>query len=579
MAYHLKLKNKHVNFLFDSNGHLNVFNLVRLFRDTKLNDKVVLDVRAMKVQHQELIGSKFEAFLRLFVKIIPTSQDSVCLKYSNIHPSIIGKLCKTYGPLSDKVTLTLGFQYLTHQEESRSDPHFVKNIRGAVLLSLVQDLLDNGSVQKKISIFDEKSPLLLHSASDFLSNKENAEMMWSVLCSWEMDHEHQYESEINRRISRSLKAKKDLDKLSKELINRVLLDKPFSFFIRMIESKCDLPISIFASKKNIHIWFVDDQQANGWRKLISEIISGLSIDLSPLSGLEDVSQQLDLVSFDDNVAIPDIALVDLRLSESDQVIETYGAKDLSGFKVVDLLQKRWSGLPIMITSSSSKLWNMEKAIERGAVAYWRKSDEVGDCEVENAVLIAFDINFQFIEKLGLTLKKAQYRYVFRIVESLKFKINLHIIKDISLQRCIENYAVELEQKTSWMCWQKTDDTKTIDSLYLGVMEIFNEIEPLLWDPITEKLILVPDKKVRSTSRKSDNLVINDTLDYLDKIYDLGLTGLSSSYESCKSIRNKLPTVHGSEGAKDFKHASLENIEKSLLIVWCLLSALIQNKND
>lgn len=578
MSSKLKLKKKHVPFLFDSNDHLNIFNLVRLFRTNKNSNNVFIDIRPMKHQQQELIASNFEVFLRLYAKLISTSHYSVTLKYSNVSEYIIDKLCEKFGRPSDKVTLIFDFQYLKNQEDKNKDPHFVKNIRGAVLLSLVQDLLNSGEIQNNISIFDETSPLLLHSASDFLNNEENSLMMWRVLEEWEREQAQEYKDQINVRIQRSLKAKKVLDKLSKELTKKNRADDSFVTFIEKLQSNIGLSKSIYASTEELHIWFVDDQHANGWYKLINKILADSKVVLRALTGLEDVEMMLDLASYDDDLIMPDVALVDLRLSNNDQVIEAYDADDLSGFQVVDLLLKHWSGLPIMITSASSKLWNMEKAIERGAVGYWRKSDEAEACE-KNAVLTAFDINFQFIEKLTLALKKVRYKYIFRIIESLRAEVKPMAIRYSSFHRCINNYATELEQKTSWMCWKKTDESKINDSLFLGVMEIFNEIEPLLWNRKSRKLVLVPNMEVDISSEKSDKQIINQTLDYLDSEYDIRGMGLTSRYENCKKIRNKLPSIHGSVLADDIKHARLEDIETSLLIVWCLLNELVKKGCD
>lgn len=576
MAFNLKLNAGHLTFLFDKNDHLNIFNLVRLFKSNKDNQEIIIDVSEISTQHQESIAVKFTVFLNLYAKLVSSHQNTASLIYSNITPELIDKLNEKSTFIQDNKTLIFELNCQSSQKENPKDPHFVKNARGAVLLSLVQDLLDSGRVGNQISIFDEKSPLRLHSASDFLHNKENALMMWNVLKIWETEHEQAYKEEINRRIHQSLIAKKELSRLSSQLTKQVSLNKSFALFIEVLQSKIGLQKDIYLSTDNLEIWFVDDQHANGWLKLMERIIPDSNVNLKPLSGVEDVNLTISSSS-SMSFNIPDLALVDLRLSDSDQLVESYNAHDLSGFKVVDLLLKKWSGLPIMITSASSKLWNMEKAIERGAVTYWRKSDEVVDYECKNSVLTAFDINLQFIEKLTLTIKRARYKYVFRIVESLSSKVKLLAIKSSSLQRCIEHYAIELEQKTSWMCWKKTDEIKINDSLYLGVMEIFNEIEPLLWNSEGKNLILNPSKKATISSNNTDNQVINHTLDFLDTKY--GITGISltSRYEKCKSIRNKLPSIHGSEAANDVKHATLVDIETTLLIVWCLLNELVKTK--
>ncbi|MEZ9291237.1 response regulator [Vibrio lentus] len=572
----MKLHSSHVKFLFDRNDSLNIFNLVRLFKSNVHDYEISLDTSGLSRLYQESIAVNFTAFLNLYKKLISSDKNTASLIYSGIKPELILLLTKKYNVLKDNETLIFELNDALSKNNSKRNPHFVKNIRGAVLLSLVQDLVDNESVDNHFSIFDEKSPLLLHSASDFLHNDENAMMMWNVLRGWESEHELEYKKEINRRIQQNLKAKKDFGTLSTELTKQVSANTSFSNFIELLQTKVGLEKDIYRTKDNLDIWFVDDQYANGWLKLMKRIIPDSSINLKPLSGVEDVNLTLSSsssVSF----TIPDLALVDLRLSDSDQSVEDYNAHDLSGFQVVDMLLEKWSGLPIMITSASSKLWNMEKAIERGAVTYWRKSDEATDYESKNSVLTAFDINLQFIEKLTLTIKRTRYKYIFRIVESLRSKVKLLSIDSSSLQRCIEHYAIELEQKTSWMCWKKTDEIKVNDSLYLGVMEVFNELEPLLCN--NQHLTLDPSTKVKVSSNNTDNQVINKTLDFLDQKYDIGGVGLNSRYMTCKSVRNKLPIIHGSEAANDIRHATFVDIETSLLIAWCLLNELVQKNRD
>lgn len=577
MSSNLKLKNKHVPFLFDSNGHLNIFNLVRLFRASKKSDSIFIDISVMKSQHQELIVSKFEVFVRLYRKLISTSTSSATLKYSKVNGYIVDKFCESFDCPSNKAILRFDLKVLKNKEEEKKDSHFVKNIRGAVLLSLVQDLLNSGEIQNNISIFSETSPLLLHSASDFLNNEENSLMMWKVLEEWEIEQAQEYKEQINVRIKRSLKGKNALVKLSKELTKKDPVNNPFVAFIKTLQTNISPPQNFYESTEKLHVWFVDDQHANGWFKLINNILEDSNIALRALAGLEDVDQMLDLALYDTDLVMPDIALVDLRLSETDQGVEAYDADDLSGFQVVDLLLKRLFGLPIMITSASNKLWNMEKAIERGAVGYWRKSDEVEGCD-KNAVLTAFDIHFQFIEKFTFVLKKIKYKYIFRIIESLRVEVKPLEIKYRSLHRCIDNYALELEQKTSWMCWKKTDESKINDSLFLGVMEIFNEIEPLLWNSNSRELVLVPGTKVNFSNEKSDKQIINQTLDHFDIEYNFMGMGLASRYRTCKEIRNHLPSIHGSVSAGNIKHASLEDIETSLLITLFLLHKFIKNNN-
>lgn len=575
MTTHFSVTNEYLKFLFD-NKHLNIFNLVRLLKNNTSSDEILIDVSLIPNIYQESIAISFISFLNVYSKLIPNHQKSASLFYSEIRPFIIDKLDKNDGVLIDKDIVLFELKQLKPQQDKQKDPHYIKNIRGAVLLSLVQDLIELDCLGNNIPIFDKKSPLLLHSASSFLNNEDNALMMWKVLESWEVEYEREYKAEINRRIKKTLQEKKALGVLINKQVQQSTERNKLVSFIDELQSKIGISKGIYTTPNNLHIWFIDDQQANGWFKLIESMVPNSNIEITPLSGVKDVIEYLKLYSINTKVEIPDLAMVDLRLSGSDQVVENYKSHDLSGFEVVDLLRKQWPGLPIMISSASSKLWNMEKAIERGAVAYWRKSDEVSD--YENAVLTAFDINFQYIEKLTLTLKMAEYKYVFRIVESLRVIVKTLVIKSDSLQRCIENYANELEQKTTWMCWRKTSEIKVKDSLFLGIMEIFNEIESILWNRNNNSLILVPDKQVKSSS-SLDKQIINDTLDHMDRKYEINGVALKERYEKCKNIRNKLPIIHGSEGANDIKHATLIDIETSLLIIWCILNELKLKNNS
>ena len=80
-------------------------------------------------------------------------------------------------------------------------------------------------------------------------------------------------------------------------------------------------------------------------------------------------------------------------------------------------------------------------------------------------------------------------------------------------------------------------------------------------------------------KKEDKKIINKSLEHLDRKYKIGGSGLESMYEKCKSVRNKLPSIHWSESERNVKHASIENIEISLLIIWTLIKELKAVKNS
>jgi hypothetical protein len=267
----------------------------------------------------------------------------------------------------------------------------------------------------------------------------------------------------------------------------------------------------------------------------------------------------------------------LRLSTEDLTYEIYDSADLSGFLVIDDLLEAWKCLSVVVASSSNKLWNEEKAIRRGAVAYWRKSDEVHASSDEEATITALDIYDQFTEKFVLAMRQVRYLQLFRINQLLLELVAKSRPLNRELTRSITNYCKEAPRKISWMLWQELDEKEVCNSLFLGVMEIFNELESSLWDQKTKEMVLSPDKSVTNFSNKEDSQIINRTLSALDDTYKIGGQGLVSKYETLKGIRNHLPIIHGSRSYGSAKDASVTHIEGALLIVWAVLQALyLQN---
>lgn len=573
MAQCLKVRSESASFIFDDEDNLNIFNLLRLVRDFSRENEISIDISTLEQKYQLTIASKFSNFLELYSAIVRPTQEIAYLVFSNIEQSFIESLNKNQKFIHEDNILIFEIDDANPKINNPQDPHYVKNARGVALLSLVQDLLAHGSLQKNFSIFNEKSPILLHSASIFLYNEENSKMIWKILEEWNGQDINQYKSTINQRIARSREARINLDVALKDATWQLLNNRTFKVFVNLLESKFDLPTSIYSSTGKLNLWLVDDQHANGWLKLISNIVSDTYIEITTLSDKEDVSLHVKFITTRDNLEAPDIAIVDLRLSHNDDGIEGYNAQDLSGFEVVDLLKSKWSSLSIMIASASSKLWNMEKAIAKGAVAYWRKSDEVSDNAYQSAVLTAFDIHFQLLEKITISVNRTRFKFIFRIVDALKINASFLDSRYSSLQRIIENYFNDLEQKTSWACWHKCNNEKINDSIYLGIAEIFNEIEDHLWEPDTYTFTLVPNKKVQARKNNTDKLIINDTLEFMDLKYNITGIALRERYERYKRIRNKLPIIHGSKAVNDIKHADIIDIESALLIVWCLLYEL------
>ena len=570
MSSEFNLNQAHVRFIFENGEDLNIFNLLRLMRDYTEENEIFLNISGLNKNQQSLILSKFPHFLAIYDAIITNKKDTVSVSYSKVDESLI-KSFSTQDNIDLEGNILIFDVQSCLKKYDVQDPHLVKNVRGAVLLSLVQDLLKLGKIDKSFSLFNEKSPIFLHAASLFLFNKENSKMVWDILERWEQETSDNIE--INRRIHISSEAQKELKVLSEKISKNSMDDVGVEYLFGSLSKAYGLTCKVYGTGSNINVWFIDDQHSNGWLKLINNLISDPLFNIQAFGSTEDVNQQLKFIPQFAPHLIPDLALVDLRLDSNDVGVDAYNAQDLSGFKIVDMLLKQWSGLSIMIASASNKLWNMEKAIQKGAVAYWRKSDEVTSEAAESAILTAFDIHIQFIDKFSTVLKKMEYKHVFKIVENIQFEVKSLDDSYKPLKFAINNYFNDLKQKTSWMCWGKEDNTNINDSLFLGITEIYNELENYLWVPATQKLVIIPEQNVQKRDDGKDKQIINDTLEHIDRKYGIRGKALKGYYEDNKGIRNKLPIIHGSEKKNDVKHAELIDIESSLLIIWCLIIEL------
>lgn len=570
MTFKLSLDRKHLKFLFDESAQFNAFNLVRLMRPAERQNEVLIDLRALTFQQQDSILSSAKTFLNLVASLLSAQEFLMSFVFSTENLTLVKKVSIEIGGEFDEKKIICEVSKLPVETEQNLDPHTVKNIRGAVFLSLVQDLISIRKIERRIDFFTETSSITLHASSSFLSNKENAELMWSLLKQWEREHGDEHNTKLNHRLYQCLQNKDRMLEKAKSSLNSFSIDGNLKYLVEFSQSKLGLPNSVFQSYEQLVVWMIDDQWANGWKQLIESLLAGTNIELEAFSSLQGVKQSIALANFDATAQKPHLAIVDLRLNSDDPVVEDYNSKDLSGFGVVEELLEAWQGLPIMIASASSKLWNLEKAIQKGASAYWRKSDESTYIDNEQIIFTTLDIYSQFIDKVVLTLSKVKYRNVYDLSNLLNAKCNVQGFKYAQLKVSINQFNFNLSSKVSWMLWHHADEQGTLDSLLLDTMAIFNEIEPLLWDEQTNKLTLFPEKEVTTVQKGKDSRIVNDTLSYLDENYRIGGIAFESSFNKVKQIRNKLNVIHGSETAQNVTHATIRDIELVLLIIWVLL---------
>jgi CheY-like chemotaxis protein len=575
MSASIVIKQTHSRFLFGNDESFNAFNLIRLMESSLKNEELTINISQLAKNEQSSIVSNVSTILNLIRRLSGKEKGCVQIQFSSVEQINIEKSIDANSGLQDDKTLIFDLPKPPKASKDKLKPHYVKNVRGAVLLSLATDLINSSNISSSLTFFNTPSQVCLRSAATFLYNEDNAHVMWEVLKSWESATDSKFSEKLNRQIKQC----RDLNLHAKTLVlslsqNTSTNLSNLMYLVGNLQTLVSLPESIYAIETHPQAWFIDDQVANGWGMLLGEMLAELNIEMQSFANIDDLNNYVKAILKHDIGSCPDMAFVDLRLSSEDPELEAYDSADLSGFKVVETLLSQWPGIPIVIASASNKLWNVEKALKKGAIGYWRKSDEVQDAFDKEAVFTALSIYKQFANKVTLAIRKTRFRYVFRLTELLKTLSYSSPICNTTMQRSIIRYCVDAPRKVSLMLWQELDETETVDNLLLGVMELFNEVESLLWDTETKMLRCVPNTEVKTRPERTDKLIINDTFEYLNKKYSLKGIDLEAHYTGIKGIRNDLPIVHGSEATNSAKHATIEDVELSLLLVWVLLNELV-----
>ncbi|ELB2865225.1 hypothetical protein QNE90_004918, partial [Vibrio alginolyticus] len=143
-----------------------------------------IDILGLDNNDQSNILSRLPYFLELYKNIISDNADTATVQHSVDDSLLLENISQEFNAEIDDGIIVFDINSCNNLSNDQ-DPHLVKNVRGAVLLSLVQDLITIGKIRGSFSLFDEHSPISLHAASIFLFNKDNAKMVWDVLIEWE----------------------------------------------------------------------------------------------------------------------------------------------------------------------------------------------------------------------------------------------------------------------------------------------------------------------------------------------------------------------------------------------------------
>jgi response regulator of citrate/malate metabolism len=123
------------------------------------------------------------------------------------------------------------------------------------------------------------------------------------------------------------------------------------------------------------IIYVDDMAEEGWASVLRRMIYGNDTKnynlLTPICPQkEDTPESIVLKIQEANINETDMLILDLRLKDERGYFEP---SELSGFRVLELLQKQIFSCPILIITASNKVWSLKKAFNGNVVSFWIKA--------------------------------------------------------------------------------------------------------------------------------------------------------------------------------------------------------------
>ena len=166
-------------------------------------------------------------------------------------------------------------------------------------------------------------------------------------------------------------------------------NKKIEFFNKKFYKKHPSLSHTISGIQDKHIVYIDDEESNGWRKLLSNIIIGSKATLSVCPFDESVKslskEQLlekikDFIRHDEKIfGIADCYIIDLRLHEADSDSNIDHTK-ISGHLLAEYIKTEVNrGCQIIIFTASNKSWNVQNSLVRTHVADYvvKESPEMG----------------------------------------------------------------------------------------------------------------------------------------------------------------------------------------------------------
>jgi CheY-like chemotaxis protein len=162
------------------------------------------------------------------------------------------------------------------------------------------------------------------------------------------------------------------------------------------------------------IIFVDDMADDGWAAILQRMIYGQNDEnfISVIPAKNESPEQI-VERIWEKATDARLLILDLRLhDERGQIFPS----DISGFKVLKELQKKYPPFPILIVTASNKIWSMKEAFTYGAVAFWMKGGVNSEANEQSSIE-------SYLRLMHLIYSLTENYDFFKILSKLKKCVN------------------------------------------------------------------------------------------------------------------------------------------------------------
>jgi CheY-like chemotaxis protein len=341
--------------------------LLKLLRLHHINNHVILyswlNREMLMANHRNtIIFSKGVSFYRL---------PDFLVKLPDINFNQISK------EKADKIELLPLFR----AEYDPNDRHFDANKFGVWQLMKVHDVWDGKNEEKTKQNGDDE---IRKKINDYLNSYRGKIVQF--ISEYEAENlKSRIEEEVERRNKDALKRKEEYEKEKQDINDKEDSEKP-SIRQTNVNSNVgeDNPDSIMEIRKALNknkserkIIFVDDMAEEGWAQILSQIIYGETYQKAPDFPLQVIVPDSKKMPNEIADEIIDkckeekavLIILDLRLKNE---VGCRAPADISGFQVLQELNKKTPPCAILVFTASNKVWSLKEAFKGNVVSYWTK---------------------------------------------------------------------------------------------------------------------------------------------------------------------------------------------------------------